>query len=161
MKWYYNEWFYACTLLVIICFLLSWGMHSDGYDTGYREAPREVIQIDSVSVSDTGNYTKVSVWSLGKEYTVIQTVMYDDPSPVHKEKELGKSWVEDTMTWADVYSKKPEDYLEAIARGETPRWDSDAGKYVFGSTTESTSVIGGSKIVDPQEGQSPDDDMPF
>ena len=87
--------------------------------------------------------------------------MYDDPSPVHKEKELGKSWVEDTMTWADVYSKKPEDYLEAIARGETPRWDSDAGKYVFGSTTESTSVIGGSKIVDPQEGQSPDDDMPF
>jgi len=97
----------------------------------------------------------------GAYYTVIQTVMYDDPSPVHKDKETLKSWVEDSMTWADVYSKKPEEYLEAIARGETPRWDSDAGKYVFASPNESVTTIGGSKVSDPQANAEPDDDMPF
>ena len=97
----------------------------------------------------------------GAYYTVIQTVMYDDPSPVHKEKELGKSWVEDTMTWADVYSKKPEDYLEAIARGETPRWDSEKGGYVYGDSTESTEVMGGKTYNDPQSDSAPDEDLPF
>ena len=97
----------------------------------------------------------------GAYYTVIQTVMYDDPTPIHKDKDTSKSWVEDGMTWADVYSKKPEDYLEAIARGETPRWDSDAGKYVFSSSSQGQTTMGGGKIVDPQESQDPDDDMPF
>ena len=29
-----------------------------------------------------------------------------------------KRWVKDELTWEDVYSKKPVEYLEAIARGE-------------------------------------------
>ena len=97
----------------------------------------------------------------GAYYTVIQTVMYDDPSPVHSTKETAKSWVEDELTWADVYSKKPEEYLEAIARGETPRWDSDAGKYIYGNPSESISTMGGGKVSDPQANAEPDDDMPF
>jgi hypothetical protein len=97
----------------------------------------------------------------GAYYTVIQTVMYDDPSPVHSTKETAKSWVEDELTWADVYSKKPEEYLEAIARGETPRWDSDAGKYIYGNPSESISTIGGFKVSDPQANDEPDNDMPF
>jgi len=51
----------------------------------------------------------------GKEYTVIQTVMYDDPTPVHEDKETADTWVNDELTWRDVYSKKPVEYLEAIA----------------------------------------------
>ena len=98
----------------------------------------------------------------GKDYTIIQTVMYDDPSQVHEDKSIMDSWVNDELTWRDVYSKKPEDYLEAIARGETPRWDSDAGKYVYGNSTEETVSFGGSKSVkDPQEDAEPDSDMPF
>ena len=97
----------------------------------------------------------------GAYYTVIQTVMYDDPSPVHSTKETAKSWVEDELTWADVYSKKPEEYLEAIARGETPRWDSDAGKYIYGNPSESISTMGGGKVSDPQANDEPDNDMPF
>ena len=97
----------------------------------------------------------------GAYYTVIQTVMYDDPSPVHSTKETAKSWVEDELTWADVYSKKPEEYLEAIARGETPRWDSDAGKYIYGNPSESISTMGGGKVSDPQANAEPDNDMPF
>ena len=72
----------------------------------------------------------------GATYTVIQTIMHDDPTPVHDNKETMESWLSDELTWQDVYSKKPEEYLEAIARGETPRWDSDAGKYVYGNSTE-------------------------
>ena len=98
----------------------------------------------------------------GATYTVIQTIMHDDPTPVHDNKETMESWLSDELTWQDVYSKKPEEYLEAIARGETPRWDSDAGKYVYGNSTEETVSFGGSKSVkDPQEDAEPDSDMPF
>ena len=100
----------------------------------------------------------------GKDYTIIQTVMYDDPAPVHEDKETMDSWINDELVWRDVYSKKPEDYLEAIARGETPRWDSDAGKYVYGDSSTSEVSIGGgtgSSYVDPQANDAPDDDMPF
>ena len=99
----------------------------------------------------------------GAIYTVIQTVMYDDPSPVNEKKDIGKSWVDDELSWEDVYSKKPVEYLEAIARGETPKWDSDKGGYVYGNSTTSEQSYGGksSKIVDPQADSEPDSEMPF
>lgn len=101
----------------------------------------------------------------GKDYTIIQTVMYDDPSQVHEDKSIMDSWVNDELTWRDVYSKKPEDYLEAIARGETPRWDSDAGKYVYGDSSTGEMSMGGGKSTssysDPQFNAEPDEDMPF
>jgi hypothetical protein len=95
----------------------------------------------------------------GIEYTVIQTVMYDDPAPLHEDKETMDSWVKDELTWKDVYSKKPVEYLEAIARGETPRWSSDLGKYVYGD--ESGEMTMGGTISDPQAGDEPDGDLPF
>ena len=98
----------------------------------------------------------------GATYTVIQTVMHDDPSPVHTDAETAKSWTEDPLTWDDVYSKKPVEYLEAIARGETPRWSSELGKYVYGDAASEMSVGGGNmSIVDPQAGDEPDGDLPF
>ena len=97
----------------------------------------------------------------GATYTVIQTVMRDDPSPVHTDAETAKSWVEDPLTWADVYSKKPVEYLEAIARGETPRWSQELGKYVYGSEAAEITMGGSSTIVDPQANDEPDGDLPF
>lgn len=98
----------------------------------------------------------------GATYTVIQTVMHDDPSPVHTDSETAKSWIEDPLTWADVYSKKPVEYLEAIARGETPRWSQELGKYVYGDEASEMSIGGGNmSIVDPQAGDEPDGDLPF
>jgi hypothetical protein len=103
----------------------------------------------------------------GAFYTVIQTVMYDDPSPVHEDEETMTSWLEDELTWEDVYSKKPAEYLEAIARGETPRWDSDAGKYIYSNTSEEEISMGGSKskpettVEDPQAGDDVDEELPF
>ena len=95
----------------------------------------------------------------GVEYTVIQTVMYDDPAPLHEDKETMDSWVKDELTWKDVYSKKPVEYLEAIARGETPRWSSDLGKYVYGD--ESSEMTMGGTISDPQSEDEPYGDLPF
>ena len=97
----------------------------------------------------------------GATYTVIQTVMHDDPTPVHTDAETAKAWTEDPLTWMDVYSKKPVEYLEAIARGETPRWSSDLGKYVYGDSTANEETIGGGSYTDPQAEAEPDGDLPF
>jgi hypothetical protein len=98
----------------------------------------------------------------GATYTIIQTVMYDDPAPVHEDKETAESWIKDELTWEDVYSKKPVEYLEAIARGETPRWDSEKGGYVYGNSSEAEFVLGGDdKLSDPQMNAEPDEDLPF
>ena len=99
----------------------------------------------------------------GATYTVIQTVMYDDPAPVHENKQTADSWINDELTWEDVYSKKPEEYLEAIARGETPRWDSDKGGFVYENNLETTTSFGGKTepIVDPQANDDSDTELPF
>jgi hypothetical protein len=102
----------------------------------------------------------------GSVYTVIQTVMYDDPTPIHEDKDTMDSWVTDELTWEDVYSKKPVEYLEAIARGETPKWDSEKGGYVYGDSEESEVSLGGeskseSVKTDPQENDEIDEELPF
>jgi hypothetical protein len=102
----------------------------------------------------------------GKEYTVIQTIMYDDPAPLHEDVETKNTWVNDELTWKDVYSKKPVEYLEAIARGETPKWNTELGKYTYGDSTESEESFGGTKAktevyADPQMNDDSDEDLPF
>ena len=102
----------------------------------------------------------------GAVYTTVSTIMYDDPSPAHEDEKVKKEWLEDEMTWLDVYSKKPVEYLEAIARGEVPRWDSDKGGYVYSNDMETTESFGGSsspssKYVDPQANSEVDEELPF
>jgi hypothetical protein len=100
----------------------------------------------------------------GKEYTVIQTIMYDDPQALHEDKAIMEGWIQDELTWNDVYSKKPVEYLEAVAVGETPMWSSELKKYVYGEAAEIS--LGGSKqettpVVDPQANEEPSEDLPF
>ena len=106
----------------------------------------------------------------GSFYTVIQTVMYDDPSPISANSDQMVDWVGDEMTWEDVYSKKPVEYLEAIARGETPRWDSEKGGYVYSNDETSEVSFGGTpkveaksinQVTDPQVNDEADEDLPF
>lgn len=101
----------------------------------------------------------------GKQYTVIQTIMYDDPTPVHEDKKTANEWLEDTLSWSDVYSKKPIEYLEAIANGDVPKWDSVTGKYVYGDSSTGEESFGGDNSQgtpqDPQLNEGPTDDLPF
>jgi hypothetical protein len=89
--------------------------------------------------------------------------MYDDPSPLHADKEIMSGWLEDELTWTDVYSKKPVEYLEAVAIGETPIWNSELKKYVYGEEAEIQ--LGGQKeetpITDPQADEEPSEELPF
>jgi len=101
----------------------------------------------------------------GIEYTVVQTVMYDDPCPIHEDSTQMKEWMEDELTWQDVYAQKPVEYLEAISRGETPVWDTELKKYVYGDDSEVT-LGGGStdkveETKDPQSSMGVDTDLPF
>jgi hypothetical protein len=99
----------------------------------------------------------------GKEYTSINSVIPEDAGPLHEDENVAKSWLEDELTWSDVYSKKPEDYLEMVAKGETPRWDNDSKKWVSNSSSDET--IGTQKVstpvVDPQVDEEVDEDLPF
>ena len=100
----------------------------------------------------------------GKEYTVINSVIPEDAGPLHEDKGTSDGWINDELTWSDVYSKKGEDYLELVAQGETPKWSTESNKWVSASTSEE--VIGTPKksstpIVDPQEEDDVDGDLPF
>lgn len=100
----------------------------------------------------------------GKEYTSINSVIPEDKTPLHEDENVAKQWIEDELTWSDVYSKKPEEYLEMVARGEVPRWDSETKKWVSNQVAEET--IGQpstpqTPVVDPQEDAEVDEDLPF
>ena len=103
----------------------------------------------------------------GIEYTVVQTVMYDDPCVIHTDESQMKEWMTDELTWQDVYAQKPVEYLEAISRGDTPVWNSDLKKYVYGDDSSEV-VLGGSnqstkteESDDPQSSESVDTNLPF
>lgn len=99
----------------------------------------------------------------GKEYTSINSVIPEDMSVLHEDENVAKTWLDDELTWSDVYSKKGEDYLEMVAKGEIPRWDSETKKWVSNSSNEET--IGTQKVstpvVDPQDDADVDEDLPF
>lgn len=101
----------------------------------------------------------------GKEYTTISSVLPEDPSPLHTDVAISKTWVDDPLTWTDVYSKKPVEYLEMVAKGEVPKWDVESKKWI--STKEASETISARKDEaniapeDPQEYDEANDDLPF
>ena len=58
---------------------------------------------------------------------------------------------------------KRQERIKAIARGEVPRWDSEAKKYVYGEEAEIS--LGGVKeettVIDPQADEEPSEELPF
>jgi len=97
------------------------------------------------------------------EYTTVSTVMYEDPAQLSEQVQKAKDWSEDERTWRDVYSQKPVEYLEAIAKGLDPIWDSELKKYVYDDpnavkNATDTTVLGSN---DPQANQKVDEDLPF
>ena len=97
-------------------------------------------------------------------YTVISMVMADDQSALSTETEKLKEWTDNAEGWTDVYSQKPVEYLDAVSKGETPRWNNDLKKYQFGDSTVETiqmTQTTTSTTVDPQANTPTDEDLPF
>jgi hypothetical protein len=104
----------------------------------------------------------------GKEYTAITSIIPEDITPLSNDNDTVDSWVNDELTWSDVYSKKPEEYLEMIAKGEVPKWDSESKKYVSNLSEETTLMSPSTSksetevnAPDPQDDVEVDDDLPF
>jgi len=101
----------------------------------------------------------------GRVYTVINSIIPEDPSPLHENEETAQKWLNDPLVWSDVYAKKPEEYLDMVAQGETPKWDNDLKKWISAATAEETIAgsVPGKVPEDPQAEAEPDDeaDLPF
>lgn len=120
--------------------------------------------IVSLGLSKSGN---------GKEYTSVNSIINEDKSPLHTDPEQIKEWVDDELLWSDVYAKKPFEYLDMVAKGETPKWSNDSKKWISESDTEAEETVTGSSttetvvkkepIVDPQRDDEPadEDELPF
>ncbi len=101
-------------------------------------------------------------------YTVVSMVMAEDPSVLSTDESTTKEWLGNTETYKDVYAQRPVEYLEAIARGETPVWDTDLKKYVYGDSEASINMGGqtpqeptNTTPVDPQANDQQSNDLPF
>jgi len=73
------------------------------------------------------------ILALGRDdsgYTKVTTIMPEDPGPLHEDPELVELWVNNEMTWEDVYAKKSYEYLDIVAQGEIPYWDKDEEKFI-------------------------------
>jgi len=106
----------------------------------------------------------------GKEYTIVNSIIPEDAGPLNEDSSVSDSWVNDPLIWSDVYSKKGEDYLELVAKGEVPKWDTTNNGWISSSVSASSNeeTIGSSKksttptpVVDPQEDAEVDEDLPF
>lgn len=65
-----------------------------------------------------------------KGYTKVSQIMVDDPSPLSADEAQVTTWLNDPITWKDVYKKKPIEYLRIVAEGSEPVWDKDLKKFV-------------------------------
>jgi len=66
-----------------------------------------------------------------KNFTKITSIMSEDPTVLTDPKSpQAKEWMNDTMSWKDVYSAQPLEYVQLIADGETPVWDKNLGKFI-------------------------------
>ena len=112
----------------------------------------------SLSLTKSGN---------GKEYTTINSIIPDDASPLHVDADISAEWVADPLTWEDVYAKKSEEYLDLVARGLTPKWDTALSKYVAANAEKEEMTIAGTKgsnppeDEDPQSGEEESEELPF
>lgn len=100
---------------------------------------------------------------MGGEYTAITSVIPDDKSPLSTNEEQKVLWLSNPMTWRDAYSIKPVEYLQGVSEGYSPRWNNDMKKFVYGEEAEMLLSSSGAMtpVVDPQENEVEDEDLPF
>lgn len=66
----------------------------------------------------------------GKNYTKVSSIQLDDPSPLSNDPKQAEMWLNDTLSYRDVFRKKPTEFLELVAQGVEPYWDMATQKFV-------------------------------
>ena len=65
-----------------------------------------------------------------KGWSVVTSIMADDVKILTSDSTQANEWFNNEETFKDVYSKKPLEYLEIVAKNMSPIWDSELSKYV-------------------------------
>lgn len=78
----------------------------------------------------------------GRSFKDITSIQTREPSPLHEDVYVAKSWLEDNSTWRDVFKPRkapnitPYQYLEMLAKGIDPYFDDTNKKWVFPGNLE-------------------------
>jgi hypothetical protein len=70
------------------------------------------------------------VRDLSKGYTKVSQIMFDEPNALSNDSNLVNEWLNDPLTWKELYKKKSLEYLEIVAQGGEPIWDSESKKFI-------------------------------
>jgi hypothetical protein len=62
--------------------------------------------------------------------TTITVTQARSQSPISKDEEVMKEWINDGKKWSDVFVVKPYEYLSIISTGEIPWFDRESGKWI-------------------------------
>jgi hypothetical protein len=142
--------------------------HSLKNDGAYNKI-MDIVKAKNEDISDPVNGRDLTITlsvlknPMGGEYTAITSVIPDDKSPISANEEQKALWLSNPMTWREAYSIKPVEYLQGVSVGYTPRWNNDMKKWVYGEEAEMllSSNNGTAAVVDPQENEVEDEDLPF
>jgi hypothetical protein len=142
--------------------------HSLKNDGAYNKI-MDIVKAKNEDISDPVNGRDLTITlsviknPMGGEYTAITSVIPDDKTPITTNEDQKALWLGNEMTWREAYSIKPVEYLQGIAEGYTPRWNSDMKKWVYGEEAEMllTPNAVSATVVDPQQDDVEDEDLPF
>jgi len=87
--------------------------------------PNEGTDLSIIMIDDTFN---------GRTYKAISTIMTTGKTKLHDDPTIVNEWVNDTMTWRDVFKPKsaphitPFEYLEMLVSGTDPYYDDEDSK---------------------------------
>ena len=95
---------------------------------------QEYMEVQQADFSNPNDGTDLSIIMTDSEfnghvYKTISAISYRGKSPLHGDSLVARQWLEDDITWRDVFLPKrapkttPYEFLEMIVRGESPYWD--------------------------------------
>lgn len=94
----------------------------------------DFVATNEVDFTDPVNGTDLSIIMTDAEfnghvYKQISAITARGKSPLHGDPTIAKGWLDDDVTWRDVFKPKqapgmpPPEFLEAVANGTNPYWD--------------------------------------
>lgn len=92
----------------------------------------EVIIEENFDITDVynGRDLILDLSKNNKGVTKITNIRAGDPSKLSDDDNKIQEWVNDPVSWKDVYRKHPYEYLEIVASGHTPIYDKAKGTFV-------------------------------